>query len=119
MLDKLRKAKALKALQEDERSKRPNLPSKVQNRLANKAMDTKLGKEWRKFANPEGLMVIELETKAPPPSEADNAVMERARKLSVETGETHPDQLEDVKEASPCDKAKIIEQVKLLLDKLV
>ena len=39
MLEKLRKAKAMKALQEDERSKRPNLPAKVQNRLANKAMD--------------------------------------------------------------------------------
>lgn len=119
MLDKIRKAKALKALQQDEKDKRPGLESKVQNRLANKAMDQKLGKEWRKFANPEGLMVIEIEGKAPPPSEADNSVMERARKLSVETGESHPDQLEDVKEAQPCERAKIIEQVKSLLDKLV
>jgi len=119
MLEKLRKAKAMKALQEDERSKRPNLPAKVQNRLANKAMDKKLGKEWRKFANPDGMLVIEIEGKAPAPSEADNAVLDRARKASVETGQSHPDQLEDEHEAAPCDRAKIIEQVKGLLDKLV
>lgn len=119
MLEKLRKAKAMKALQEDERSKRPNLPSEVQNRLANKAMDKKLGPEWRKFANPDGMMIIEIEGKAPEPSEADNAVLDRARKLSVESGQSHPDQLEDEHAAAPCDRAQIIEKVKSLLDQLV